>query len=410
MIQEFHVCRSILWGTDGRAARPREARSEATRRTWAGGRQKISVRPAGTVGPGLHSRDGSGGRNTPVQTALRWGCGRETFRRCLSGTVVSPAGRRPILRPSMNLNDCRPTLSRAASRLATHDTVEMVSGGQAFGRLQEKDARMNDSLVHPKRRGRGRVRLLLGGACAVVAGRGLGGPGRHRPRRGRPDRHLELHRHPQRLLLLVLEGQRQRHHDPGRRRPATASSGTAPTTRSVGKGWNPGSSRTVNYSGTLQPATATATWRCTDGPPTRSSSTTSSRTSAPTTRARAPPRLGSVTTDGSTYDIYRTQRVNQPSIVGTATFYQYWSVRQQKRTGGTITTANHFNAWAQLRPEPRHPQLPDHGHRGLPEQRQLQHHRQRRRATRRPRPSPPPADPSPSPTPTRRRAAPEPAG
>ena len=53
-------------------------------------------------------------------------------------------------------------------------------------------------------------------------------------------------------------------------------------------------------------------------------------------------------TDGGVYDILELTRVNQPSIGGIATFQRYLSVRQNKRSSGTVTMANHYDAWAKL--------------------------------------------------------------
>lgn len=57
---------------------------------------------------------------------------------------------------------------------------------------------------------------------------------------------------------------------------------------------------------------------------------------------------GTITANGGVYDIYETIRQNQPSIVGTATFKQYFSIRRDKRDSGTINISDHFKMWESI--------------------------------------------------------------
>lgn len=58
--------------------------------------------------------------------------------------------------------------------------------------------------------------------------------------------------------------------------------------------------------------------------------------------------LGTYELDGSTYEVYTDTRVEKPSIHGTKTFEQYFSVRTNKRSEGTMSISEHFKEWENM--------------------------------------------------------------
>ncbi|CAO2647049.1 Nn.00g079710.m01.CDS01 [Neocucurbitaria sp. VM-36] len=115
-----------------------------------------------------------------------------------------------------------------------------------------------------------------------------------------------------------------------------------------GKGWSPGTAtRVINYQATYNPTgnSYLSVYGWTRNPLVEYYIVENFGTYDPSSAATA---KGSVTADGSTYKILQTTRTQQPSIDGTQTFQQYWSVRANKRSSGSVNVATHFQAWAAL--------------------------------------------------------------
>jgi len=100
----------------------------------------------------------------------------------------------------------------------------------------------------------------------------------------------------------------------------------------AGKGWQQATGRTITFSGSFNPGSngylAVYTWS-------GSGETYILENFGPYNPGSGGTLIGTLNSDGGTYDIYRVYR--------SSTYVQYWSIRRQKRSSGTVTTSNHYN-------------------------------------------------------------------
>ncbi|KAK4123176.1 glycoside hydrolase family 11 protein [Parathielavia appendiculata] len=115
----------------------------------------------------------------------------------------------------------------------------------------------------------------------------------------------------------------------------------------VGKGWRTGTSRTISYSGSSSRSSGTvllSVYGWTRNPLIEyyvQEWTSDGKGSA------QGQKVGTYQADGATWDLWKHQQVNQPSIAGTTTFWQYIANRQGNSGAGSgsVNMGAHFAAW-----------------------------------------------------------------